>query len=191
MSSLPAAPSSPSLLIVDDDPDIRHALQDLLEHEGYLVQSVSTGQEALARVTQQHFHAMILDVGLPDQDGLSLLPVVKEADPLVTVVMISAHVTKEQKAQALRLGAFAWLDKPYSREELKALLRGAIGPAASPNGGGRTEAAPVADRAAGIVGTDSGHGVVQGYPQSYRAGQSTGGRIHQQDRGRSRGPVHL
>ena len=77
MSSLPAAPSSPSLLIVDDDPDIRHALQDLLEHEGYLVQSVSTGQEALARVTQQHFHAMILDVGLPDQDGLSLLPVVK------------------------------------------------------------------------------------------------------------------
>ena len=51
MSSLPAAPSSPSLLIVDDDPDIRHALQDLLEHEGYLVQSVSTGQEALARVT--------------------------------------------------------------------------------------------------------------------------------------------
>jgi PAS domain S-box-containing protein len=130
MSSLPAAPSSPSLLIVDDDPDIRHALQDLLEHEGYLVQSVSTGQEALARVTQQHFHAMILDVGLPDQDGLSLLPVVKQADPLVPVVMISAHVTKEQKAQALRLGAFAWLDKPYSREELKALLRGAIGPAA-------------------------------------------------------------
>ena len=122
---------SPSLLIVDDDPDIRHALQDLLEHEGYLVQSVSTGQEALARVRQQHFHAMILDVGLPDQDGLSLLPVVKEADPLVPVVMISAHVTKEQKAQALRLGAFAWLDKPYSREELKALLRGAIGPAAA------------------------------------------------------------
>lgn len=131
MSSLPAAPSSPSLLIVDDDPDIRHALQDLLEHEGYLVQSVSTGQEALARVTQQHFHAMILDVGLPDQDGLSLLPVVKQADPLVPVVMISAHVTKEQKAQALRLGAFAWLDKPYSREELKALLRGAIGPVAA------------------------------------------------------------
>ena len=130
MSSLPAASSSPSLLIVDDDPDIRHALQDLFEHEGYLVQSVSTGQEALARVTQQHFHAMILDVGLPDQDGLSLLPVVKQADPLVPVVMISAHVTKEQKAQALRLGAFAWLDKPYSREDLKALLRGAIGPAA-------------------------------------------------------------
>ncbi len=131
MTNTATPTSSPSLLIVDDDPDIRHALQDLLEHEGYLVQSVSTGQEALARVRQQHFHAMILDVGLPDQDGLSLLPVVKEADPLVPVVMISAHVTKEQKAQALRLGAFAWLDKPYSREELKALLRGAIGPAAA------------------------------------------------------------
>ena len=130
MSSRPTPPSSPSLLIVDDDPDIRHALQDLLEHEGYLVESVSTGQKALVRVTQQHFDALILDVGLPDQDGLSLLPVVKEADPLVTVVMTSAHVTKEQRAHALSLGALAWLDKPYSREELKTLLRGAIGRAA-------------------------------------------------------------
>lgn len=130
MRSKRGTPSSPSLLIVDDDPDIRHALQDLLEHEGYRVESASTAGEALAKVRQQHFDAMFLDVGLPDQDGLSLLPDLKEANPLVTVIMISAHVTKEQKAQALHLGAFAWLDKPYSREELKALLYGAIGPAA-------------------------------------------------------------
>ena len=130
MTSPSAIPSSPSVLIVDDDPDICQALKDLLEHEGYLVQCVSTGQEALARVTQQHFHAMTLDVGLPDQDGLSLLPVLKAADPLVPVLILSAHVTTERKAQALKLGAFAWFDKPYDREELKAMLRRAIGPAA-------------------------------------------------------------
>ena len=126
MSSLPEAP----VLIVGDHRDICQDLQDLLEHDGYLVQSVSTGWEALARVTQQHFHAMILEVGLPDQDGLSLLPLVKAADPLVPIVIVSAHGTGEQKTTALRLGAFAWLDKPYDRNELKALLRRAIGPAA-------------------------------------------------------------
>ncbi len=130
MSSIPAEHSSPSVLIVDDDPDICQALQDLLEHEGYVVQSVSTGREALARVTQQHFHAVILDVGLPDQDGLSVLPLLKTADPLVPVLILSAHVTMERKAPALRLGAFAWLDKPFDREVLKAMLRQAIGPAA-------------------------------------------------------------
>ncbi|BCA56009.1 hypothetical protein W02_31490 [Nitrospira sp. KM1] len=125
------APVNPSVLIVDDNPDICQAVQDLLEHEGYLVQSVSTGVEALARATHQHFDTIILDVGLPDQDGLSILPVLKKADPRVPVLILSALPTKERKAQAIQLGAFAWLDKPFDREELKAMLRGAIGPAAA------------------------------------------------------------
>ena len=124
------ASSSPSVLVVDDHPDICQALKDLLEYDGYVVQAVSTAREALARVKQQHFHAVILDVGLPDQDGLTLLPLLKAADPLVPVLILSAHVTNEQKAKALRLGAFAWLDKPFDRNDLKALLRRAIGPAA-------------------------------------------------------------
>ncbi len=121
--------SSPSttVLIVDDDLDIRQALSDFLEHEGYHVQVAGTGAEAIAQVKQHHFGAVVLDIGLPDLDGLSVLKVIQEVDPKLPVIILTAFTTKEKTIGALGQGAFAYLTKPYNRDELKATLRRAVG----------------------------------------------------------------
>jgi PAS domain S-box-containing protein len=120
-------PPSASVLIVDDDPDIALTLQDLLEYEGYQVHSVPTGGEAIARARSAHFGAVILDLGLPDLDGLSVLRKLTEDDPKLPVIILTAFLKDARTIESLRQGAFAYLTKPYNREEVKATLRRAIG----------------------------------------------------------------
>ena len=120
------APST-SILIVDDDPDIARTLQDLLEYEGYQVQAVSTGGAAITRATEDHFGAVILDLGLPDVDGLSVLRTLSKADPKLPIIILTAFLKDARTIASLREGAFAYLTKPYNRDELKATLRRAIG----------------------------------------------------------------
>jgi len=112
---------------VDDDPDIARALQDLLEYEGYQVQSVPTGGRAIAKATAEHFGAVILDLGLPDMDGLSVLHKLTELDPKLPVIILTAFLKDARTIESLRQGAFAYLAKPYNREEVKATLRRAVG----------------------------------------------------------------
>lgn len=81
--------SSPSILIVDDEPDITCALHDLLEHKGYRTDVVSTGGAAIAVVQQRHYGAVLLDVGLPDIHGLIVLKRLQEIDPKLPVIIIT------------------------------------------------------------------------------------------------------
>ena len=118
---------STSILIVDDDPDIARTIQDLLEYEGYQVQAVSTGGEAITRATEDHFGAVILDLGLPDMDGLSVLRTLSKADPKLPIIILTAFLKDARTIASLREGAFAYLTKPYNRDELKVTLRRAIG----------------------------------------------------------------
>ncbi len=71
----------PAILLVDDDPDILTALHDLLEHDGFLVTGVSTCRDALAQVRIVKFAAVLLDIGLPDGDGLSVLETIQALAP--------------------------------------------------------------------------------------------------------------
>lgn len=127
MSTQSTIAPSPSILIVDDDPDIARALQDLLEYEGYQVQAASTGGEAISRATEDHFSAVILDLGLPDVDGFSVLRTLTKADPKLPIIILTAFLKDARTIASLREGAFAYLTKPYNRDELKATLRRAIG----------------------------------------------------------------
>lgn len=120
-------PPSASVLIVDDDPDIAQTLTDLLEYEGYQVRSVPTGGEAIATARAAHFGAVILDLGLPDLDGLSVLRKLTELDPKLPVIILTAFLKDSRTIESLRQGAFAYLTKPYNREEVKATLRRAVG----------------------------------------------------------------
>jgi PAS domain S-box-containing protein len=117
----------PSILIVDDDPDIRDALGDALTHEGYHVQSVGFGTEAIERVRGANYGAAILDMGLPDLDGESVLRQLIEVDPALPVVILTAQATTENRVGSLTRGAFAYVAKPYNLEELRATLRRAVG----------------------------------------------------------------
>jgi len=114
-------------LIVDDDPDIAETLKDLLEFEGYLVQGATTGAEAIFKATNERFGAMILDLGLPDMDGVTVLQRVTALDPKLPVIILTAFQHDVQTVESVRRMAFAYLTKPYNRDEIKATLRQAIG----------------------------------------------------------------
>lgn len=116
----------PAILLVDDDPDILTALHDLLEHDGFLVTGVSTCRDALAQVKSVEFAAVLLDIGLPDGDGISVLETIQALAPSLPVIILTAFTSQDYRAKSLSRGAFSYLTKPYDRDELRAVLRRAV-----------------------------------------------------------------
>lgn len=115
-----------SILIVDDNPDICLALEDQLRFQGYTVRSVMTGRAALHEAEQGSYEAVILDLGLPDLSGFAVLRGLEELDPLLPVIILTASIQDSHTVEALRRGAFAYITKPYSQDELRIVLRRAI-----------------------------------------------------------------
>jgi PAS domain S-box-containing protein len=116
-----------TVLIVDDDQDIRAALTDLLISEGYEVESVGRGALAIQCVLERRFAAAILDIGLPDFDGLSILKVLMELDAIMPVIVLTGFVTINNTIGSLKKGAFAYLTKPYNQDEVRATVKRAVG----------------------------------------------------------------
>ena len=116
-----------SVLIVEDNQDLVMGLQDLMHHDGYAVTVTSTVAGAIELVRVHRFSAIILDLGLPDGDGLEVLKEAQRLDPSLPVVVVTAHISQERTVGSLAEGAFAYLTKPYDREELRHTLRRAIG----------------------------------------------------------------
>jgi len=115
-----------SVLIVEDDPDHCVALEDHLRHEGYTAQIARTGKQALHEAEANSFGAVILDLGLPDLSGFAVLRGLEELDPLLPVIVLTASTQEQHTVGALRHGAFAYITKPYNRDELKLILRQAV-----------------------------------------------------------------
>jgi PAS domain S-box-containing protein len=124
--SVDHSPVGQAILVVDDDPDIREALRDYLEHDGYRVETVGAGEPAIERVRHTRFGAVLLDVGLPDVDGLTVLRSLHEIEPSLPVVIFTAFTSYENTVGSLSKGAFAYLTKPYNIEEIRAILQRAV-----------------------------------------------------------------
>ena len=116
-----------SVLVVEDNLDLVLGLQDFLHHDGYAVTVVGTVAGAIKLMQARHFNAIILDLGLPDGDGLEVLKETRRLDPSLPVVIVTAHISVDRTVGSLKEGAFAYLTKPYDREELRHTLRRAIG----------------------------------------------------------------
>lgn len=116
-----------SILVVDDDPDIVLGLQDYLNHHGYRVHVAYNCREAVTAAKTNHYHAVILDLSLPDGDGSSVLRTLQEMDPQLPVIILTAFTTTDRTVGSLSEGAFAYLTKPYNRDELREILTRAIG----------------------------------------------------------------
>jgi PAS domain S-box-containing protein len=116
-----------SVLVVEDNQDLVIGLQDLLHHDGYDVTVAGTVASAIELVRAHHFNTIILDLGLPDGDGLEVLKETQRLDPSLPVVIVTAHIARDRTVGSLTEGAFAYLTKPYDREELRQTLRRAIG----------------------------------------------------------------
>ncbi len=115
-----------TILIVDDDPDIREALGDALEHDGYGVHAVERGSEAIHQVQQFRYGSVILDMGLPDMNGLSVLKLCLQIDPDLPVIVLTGQVTQENTVGSMTKGAFAYITKPYNLDHIRATLRRAV-----------------------------------------------------------------
>jgi two-component system nitrogen regulation response regulator NtrX len=114
------------LLVVDDEAGIRESLASILEDEGYLVDAVASGEEALARATSRDFDVVLLDVWLPGIDGLQTLGHIQTMQRPPAVIMISGHGTIETAVRATKLGAFDFIEKPLSLEKIVVLVRNAV-----------------------------------------------------------------
>ncbi|WP_342349959.1 PAS domain-containing protein [uncultured Nitrospira sp.] len=122
-----ARTSQPRILVVDDETDICLALSDLLGNEGYQVEAVETGNEALRRVSSPHpYSAVILDLGLPDLDGLIVLQRLHGQDATLPVIILTAHGDQKEKITSLQHHAFAHLIKPYDRQEVIEMVHRAV-----------------------------------------------------------------
>lgn len=122
-----APKTSPKILIVDDDPDITLALADFLQNQGYRIETASTGQEAINRVSSEHFDAVLLDIRLPDRDGWDVLGHASIVAPHLPVILHTAQMVSERlDSEAARSGAFALLPKPFNRHKVALTLRRAV-----------------------------------------------------------------
>jgi two-component system NtrC family sensor kinase len=113
--------ASPSILIVDDDDDIRDALGDLLRGP-YRLTFARDGAEAMAALSRQSFDLSILDLNLPVVDGFQLVKAIQGtgARPLSAIMLLSGHSEPEVKVRALALGAADYMTKPFDVDELMA-----------------------------------------------------------------------
>jgi DNA-binding NtrC family response regulator len=121
-----ALPSQGSILIIDDEAEIRESLQTLLELEGYEVEAAATGEEGLARLGEHPFDLVLLDLALPDRNGIELLPEIRVLDFQVAIIMITAYGTVEDAVKAMQAGAVNFLQKPWDNEKLLADVRTAV-----------------------------------------------------------------
>ncbi len=115
----------PSVLIVDDEPPIRRFLRTSLAAQGYRVVEAGTGSVAIASVTRDKPDVVILDLGLPDIDGLDVIRMLRRTSD-VPVIVLSVRGDEQGKVKALDLGADDFITKPFGMDELIARIRTAI-----------------------------------------------------------------
>src|SRR5450631_1007533 len=115
-----------SVLIIDDEAEIRESLQTLLEMDGYEVDCAASGEEGLTRLGDRTFDLVLLDLALPDRNGLDLLGELHTQAPQIAGIMITAYGTVENAVRAMQTGAVNFVQKPWDNEKLLADVRAAI-----------------------------------------------------------------
>jgi two-component system, cell cycle response regulator len=112
------------ILLVDDDPDIRSLLQDYLEIHGHAVETAQNGREALTKLDQAGYDAVVTDCNMPGLDGLAVLRHVRQNRPSLPVVMMTGEGSSQLAVQTLvALGAQACLFKPFALQELAQIMK--------------------------------------------------------------------
>ena len=114
------------ILIVEDEPSLREIMCRALVQEGYVVEMAATFAEADAKIAGYNYDCILLDVMLPDGNGLKLLERVKELGKRENVIIVSARGSLDDKVQGLELGADDYLPKPFHTAELKARVKSVL-----------------------------------------------------------------
>ena len=114
------------VLIVDDEESFRHMLSVILDKQGYAVDTASDGEQALDKMERGLFDEILCDIRMPRMDGIEFLRRAKEAQPESTIIMMSAYGTLDTAVEAMKLGAYDYIDKPFDLDELRLLIAKAL-----------------------------------------------------------------
>ncbi|HMK93768.1 MAG TPA: response regulator [Candidatus Limnocylindrales bacterium] len=111
------------ILVVDDDENIRNTMKAILEDEGYVVDAAVTGDEAIQKTQQTAYNVALLDIRLPDMEGVELLKLIKDGVPRTRKIMVTGYPSMQNAISALNKNADAYLIKPIDIENLLATVR--------------------------------------------------------------------
>jgi len=106
------------ILIVDDDENIRKVLATILEDEGYHVESVDTAKKAIGRTRRKFYNLALIDIRLPDMEGIELLTKVRDTTPKMRKIIITGYPTLQNAVDAVNRGADAYILKPFDMERV-------------------------------------------------------------------------
>jgi two-component system KDP operon response regulator KdpE len=121
-----AASVPPSVLVVDDEPAIRRFLRTSLGAQNYRVSEVENGADALQHLARAPADVLVLDLGLPDMDGLEIIRKLRGSGSAIPIIVLSSRTDESGKVKALDLGADDYVTKPFGVEELLARIRAAL-----------------------------------------------------------------
>lgn len=111
------------ILVVDDDPNLRKTLSDILRIKGYDTAAAATGAEAIAEVERGAFSLALIDLMLPDMQGLEVMARIKAISPLTEAIILTGHASMDTAIEATRQGAYSYLLKPYQMDDLLRNIR--------------------------------------------------------------------
>jgi DNA-binding NtrC family response regulator len=131
-----------SILVVDDEPTVQEALETFLRAEGYSVATAGSGKEALTRIEEQEFDLIVADLVMPGMSGLEVLERSRSIAPAVGVILITGHATVETAIEALRKGAFDYLQKPFQLDASGRAWSGCFATVSRPEGSGSSWRSP-------------------------------------------------
>ena len=114
------------ILIIDDHQETRQTLSDILEEKGFTVKTAADGRSALSLMEKESFTLALIDINLPDIEGVELLKSLKAVNPRIEGIIITGHASIKNASKAIEEGAFAYLLKPIRMEEALANIRAAI-----------------------------------------------------------------
>ncbi|MBT8338527.1 MAG: response regulator [Desulfatitalea sp.] len=118
--------SSPSVLIVDDEDRIRHVCSKMLGQEGYETAQAENAEKGLAMIAQRHFDIILLDLLMPGMSGIEALGRIRMLHPDTVVIVITGYATLDHAVDAMKCGAFDFISKPFSPQDLRLVVTKAI-----------------------------------------------------------------
>ena len=111
------------ILVIDDDENIRKVLATILEEEGYEVESVDTAKKAIEKTRRKFYNIALIDIRLPDMEGIELLTKMKNTTPKIRKIIITGYPTLQNAVEAVNRGADAYILKPFDMEKVLEAIR--------------------------------------------------------------------
>ncbi|MEM2320108.1 MAG: response regulator [Candidatus Bathyarchaeia archaeon] len=111
------------ILVIDDDENIREVLKTILEDEGYIVDTAETGEKAIAKTKKGFYNLALIDIKLPDMEGIELLTKMKDTTPKMRKIIVTGYPTMHNAIEAVNRGADAYILKPFEVEKILAVIK--------------------------------------------------------------------